>query len=328
MHDITRPKLLSPKQRSTIVLSLVMAAGLYLAGIVYVGYDEIQSALAKFGATNWFILLACSCCNYALRFVRWQSYIKQSGIIIPLKRHILYYLAGFALTTTPGKAGETIRSMLLRPHGVRYAFSLACFFTERLLDVIIVALLASFTVFAFSEHKMFVILSSLIFLALLPLIRSSLLLRALKSVRDSLHNKRLRHFLNHLIKLFHSAHRFLSWPWLLRGLSLGFVAWLVQGFAFYLIVSKLGFDVGLLAALGIYSISLLAGALSFIPGGVGSTEIMMGILLAALGADASIVVGAPIISRLSTLWFAVVLGLGSTGLLTLIRQKTDNADCT
>ena len=46
-----------------------------------------------------------------------------------------------------------------------------------------------------------------------------------------------------------------------------------------------------------------------IPGGIGTTEVATGLLLAAAGADPQIAVTAPLISRLSTLWFAVALGL-------------------
>ena len=73
--------------------------------------------------------------------------------------------------------------------------------------------------------------------------------------------------------------------------------------------------------MGIYAVSLLAGAASFIPGGIGSTEIVMGLLLAASGADNSIAITAPLISRLSTLWFAVAVGFIATGLLSLLRYQ-------
>jgi len=313
--------LLSAKQRKTIVVSLVLAASVYLIVIFMAGYEQISVAFAKFGLINWSIVLIASCTSYLLRFLRWQLYIKKSNKVIPLRQHLLYYLAGFALTTTPGKAGETIRSLLLRPHGIRYPFSLAAFVTERFLDVIVVALLASLTVFAFAEYKLFVLISSLAILSLLPLVRSQLFITLLKQIDKRLSTKKLKTLIHHLIDTVNSMHLFLSWRLIASGFGIGFVAWLIQGFAFYLIVTQLGFELSLPAALGIYSISLLAGAISFIPGGVGSTELVMGLLLAALGADTTIVVSAPIISRLSTLWFAVLLGLLSTSLITMRKDK-------
>ncbi len=313
--------LLTPKQRKALVVSLAVAASAYLIVIFMAGYDQISDAFVKFGITNWSIVLIASCTNYLLRFLRWQLYIKKSNKAPPFTQHLLYYLAGFALTTTPGKAGETIRSLLLRPHGIPYPFSFACFITERFLDVIVIAMLASLTVFAFGEYKTFVLMSSLAIITLLPLVRSQLFVTLLKHSDNLIHSKKLSTLIRHLIDTVHSMHLFLSWRLIASGMSIGFVAWLIQGFAFYLIVTELGFALSLPAALGIYSISLLAGAISFIPGGVGSTELVMGLLLAALGADTSIVVSAPIISRLSTLWFAVLLGLLSTSLITMRKGR-------
>ena len=191
-HSSSKTPLLSATQRKTLVISLVLAVSVYLIVIFMAGYEQISDAFVKFGITNWSIVLIASFTSYLLRFLRWQLYIKKSNKAIPFARHFLYYLAGFALTTTPGKAGETIRSVLLRPHGIRYPFSLAAFFTERFLDVIVVALLASLAVFAFAEYKVFVILSSLIILSLLPLVRSQFFIVVLNKINKQLSTKKLK----------------------------------------------------------------------------------------------------------------------------------------
>jgi glycosyltransferase 2 family protein len=72
--------------------------------------------------------------------------------------------------------------------------------------------------------------------------------------------------------------------------------------------------------MGVYAVSLLAGALSFVPGGIGTTEGAMALLLAGLGAGTATVVAAPLISRLTTLWFAVSLGLVAAARLGLRRE--------
>lgn len=323
MIDQTSKPVLSAKQRKAIVFSLVLAAAAYLGVVILTGFDDIRMAFQQIGLLGWTLLLFCSFFNYFIRFIRWQGYIKHAGISIPAQRHFLYYLAGFALTTTPGKAGETIRSVLLKPHGVSYPTSLASFFTERFLDVIVIAVLASFTVIAFEEYTGFVLFATTIILLILPLVRSLLLISILMSMQTFFDRPRIKTAIEHLISLIRSAHLFLSWRLIGSGITLGLIAWSTQGFAFYFIVTTLNLELSLLAAMGIYSVSLLAGAISFIPGGVGSTEVVMGLLLAALGADTSIAVSAPLISRLSTLWFAVALGLLSASWLGSHREKVE-----
>ena len=320
MIDSNQKPLLSAKRRKTIIISIALTAAIYLCVVILTGYDDIRIAFQQIGLLGWSFLFFCSLSNYFIRFIRWHGYIKLTGATIPFWRHFLYYLSGFALTTTPGKAGETIRSVLLRPHGVSYPESLASFFTERFLDVIVIALLASLSVYVFDEYHGFVLITTIVILLLLPLIRSQVLISILTNVKNKIHWHRIQTVLNHLISLINSAQLFLAWRHIAGGLGLGMIAWSIQGFAFYFIVSTLNFELSLLAAMGIYSISLLAGAVSFIPGGVGSTEVVMGLLLAALGADTSIAVSAPLISRLSTLWFAVAIGLLSSAWLTSHRN--------
>ncbi len=321
MIDHTNKPVLSTKQRKTVIFSLVLAATIYLGVVIWSGYDNIWIAFQQIGSLGWALLLLCSLLNYLLRFIRWQGYIQQTGACVPAGRHFLYYLAGFALTTTPGKAGETIRSVLLRPHGVRYPASLASFFSERFLDVIVIAMLASLTVVAFEEYIVFVLIATAVILLMLPLVRSPALISILGSLQNGVQRQKVKATFGHLINLIRSAQLFLSWRGISSGLLLGFVAWSIQGLAFYFIVTTLNVEIGLLAAMGIYAVSLLAGAVSFIPGGVGSTEVVMGLLLSALGADTSIAVSAPLISRLSTLWFAVVLGLLSAAWLTRSNEQ-------
>jgi uncharacterized protein (TIRG00374 family) len=70
----------------------------------------------------------------------------------------------------------------------------------------------------------------------------------------------------------------------------------------------MGLDVSLPFAFSVYSLSTLAGAISFIPGGLGSSEVVMLGLLTWTGIPEAEAVAATIIIRLATLWFAVALG--------------------
>ena len=309
MSTSRKPPLYSLRHRRAIILSLVVAALLYLTAVIVTGTSETWQVFSRLGLGGWIFLLSCSLCSYLLRFVRWQYYLRLAGWKLPPRLHLAYYLAGFALTTTPGKAGETIRSVLLRPHGIPYPTSLACFFSERLLDVVVVALLATLATFAFHQQHTFILVVFGMTLLVIPFVHSPLLLTLFESLQQRVHSARIKALLTELIRLLHDARNFLALRPLYLGLLLGMLAWSLQGFAFYYLMHAIGFELALPLAMGIYAIGLLAGALSMIPGGIGATEAAMGLLLAAAGAKPQIAVIAPLISRLSTLWFAVALGL-------------------
>lgn len=325
MQNQSRQPLFSLRHRRAIILSLSLAALVYLIAVVATGTGKAAwQAFTQLGFGGWLLLLSCSFGSYLLRFVRWQYYLRRAGWRLPPHLHLAYYLAGFALTTSPGKAGETIRSVLLRPHGVPYATSLACFFSERLLDVVVVALLATLTTLAFTEQHTFIIIVFIVTLSVIPFVHSPLLLRLLHALQSRLQADRLKNLLTHLIQLLHDARNFLAWRPLYLGLLLGMAAWCLQGFAFYYLLQVLGFHHPLPLAIGIYAISLLAGALSMIPGGIGATEAAMALLLSAAGASTQLAVIIPLISRLSTLWFAVGIGLLASLWLGSRRQALQN----
>jgi uncharacterized protein (TIRG00374 family) len=96
---------------------------------------------------------------------------------------------------------------------------------------------------------------------------------------------------------------------LLLGFLLGAAAWGAEAFGFGWLLRSLGHPLDLPVAVSIYALSMLAGALSFMPGGLGGSEAAMVLLLKMLGVPLSAAVAATLLIRLATLWFAVLLGI-------------------
>ncbi|MGM0678330.1 MAG: lysylphosphatidylglycerol synthase transmembrane domain-containing protein [Pseudomonadota bacterium] len=295
--------------------SLVLASGVYLSFALIGGLATLGHLINQLGISGVAILLVCSLANYLIRFVRWSFYLHTLEHRLPGLRHLGYYLSGFALTTTPGKAGETIRSFYLKRHGVGYTDSLACFFVERFLDVVIITLLATLIFISHHEYRLFIVLVLITLLFLLPLLQSTLPLRLCHFLARQLAGSRLSILLTHTATLLQQAHQLLLLRRLYPGLLFGALAWLVQGMAFYYLLQVSGSGLSVNVALGIYALSLLAGALSFIPGGIGATEGIMALLLLAHGVEREIAFSLPIINRITTLWFAVAVGLLANALL-------------
>jgi uncharacterized protein (TIRG00374 family) len=96
-------------------------------------------------------------------------------------------------------------------------------------------------------------------------------------------------------------------------------AWACECVGFYLICGGFsGAHVDLGLAMVIYAGTTIAGALSFLPGGLGVTEGMMTLALVRWRLDRATAVAATLLTRLATLWFAVLLGVG---FLTLARRR-------
>ena len=121
--------------------------------------------------------------------------------------------------------------------------------------------------------------------------------------------QRLAHVISAFIETLRHSGVLLSPRLLAYSLWLGIIAWGAEGVAFYYLLHVMGADVGLVASLFIYAFSMLIGAISFLPGGLGGAEVTMTALLMLNGMDNGAAVAATLLIRLTTLWFAVVLGL-------------------
>jgi len=120
---------------------------------------------------------------------------------------------------------------------------------------------------------------------------------------------RLGKLVGHGIEIVLHSGRCFSLPMLLYGIALGLIAWGSEGVAFYYIMHLLGSDLSLQTALFIYAFSMLVGALSFLPGGLGGTEASMVTLLILNHVAQPQAVAATVLIRMATLWFAVALGV-------------------
>jgi uncharacterized protein (TIRG00374 family) len=305
------PGRLSPKHLRALVVSLVAAAAAYLLVSLWGGWRDVLHAGLRVGAGGIAIALGLSLLNYVLRFVRWQYYLGLLEQQVPVGTSLRIYLSGFALTTTPGKAGELVRSVLLAARGVTYRQSVAAFFSERLSDVIAVLLLAAGGALSFPHAgPLFAIIAPAVLVVLL-LLQAHGWLRELKAWLQAHASNRLLAFAENLVDVvLHSARLYAPVP-LVAGLLLGLGAWAAEGIAFWLMAHWMGLHVPVDVAIFIYSFSMLAGAASFLPGGLGGAELVMIALLSLNGVAKPEAVALTLLIRVTTLWFAVVLGLGA-----------------
>lgn len=302
-----------------VVLSVVCAALGYLGFSLWGGWREVGDALAKVGVGGITIALAMSLINYGLRFLRWQSYLGAFGHAVPWWPSLRIYLAGFALTTTPGKAGEALRGVLLKPLGVPYAQSFAAFFSERLSDLFAVVLLTLFGLTLYPQARSMIVLGVVLVVAGFVVLAQRRLTERLAVWLSNSTRKiagLIRHLLHVLLEAQH-CHR----PGLLLGAtSLSLVAWSAEALAFHWILEWMGMDMPLAFSVFVYAIAMLAGALSFMPGGLGGAETAMVALLVWKGMPNADAVAATVLIRLATLWFAV--GIGA---ITLLRRERGTA---
>jgi uncharacterized protein (TIRG00374 family) len=290
-----------------VLCSVALAALGYLGLSLWAGWREVLAAVVQVGPLVLIGLLALSLTNYLLRFLRWARYLALLDAPVAWRINLEVYLSGFALTTSPGKVGEMLRSVLLRVHGVPASASVAAFFAERFSDLLSILVLTAVGLWAYAPARPVVGLALAGVVAALLLVQWTCLIAAIDRWAAARAQKWAK-FVVQLCAVILHFRRCFGLSALAIGLAIGVVAWFAEGFGFWWLLVALGSPLPLPTAVFIYAFAMLVGGLSFLPGGLGSSEAVMIALLVGNGFPAAAAVTATLICRLATLWFAVGLG--------------------
>jgi len=269
----------------------------------------------------FFAAIGLALANYMLRFVRWQLYLRMQQVRVPVASSAVVFGAGLSLSITPAKLGELVKSYLLREmHDVPAPRTAPIIVAERVTDLIALLCLAVVGVAAYGVDPTFVIAAGALIAIGLVLLAWPRPTRALidlatrparlRRLRDPLHES-----LGHLSSLCRPGL-------LVLATLIAIPAWGCECVGFAVICDAFPgahVDVGL--AMVIYAGTTIAGALSFLPGGLGVTEGAMTLALVRWHLDRATAVAATLLTRLATLWFAVLLGIA---FLALARRRIRN----
>jgi uncharacterized protein (TIRG00374 family) len=294
-----------------IILGVVAGVAIYVGFSIWADARSVGLALAEFRWSIVLAALALASLNYLVRFVRWHYYLKVLGLAVPPGHSFLVFLGGFSLTVTPGKLGEVIKAVLLREsHGIAAARTAPIVVAERFTDLIGLLLLACVGVFSFKTDPRFLVGGAV-------LIAFGLIVVSVEPIATFFLRLSGRvPLVRRLTHKFEEVHRTTAALLRLRPLALGVIlsiaSWFFECAAFWAVVHGFpGAAINLQAATFIYASMTVAGALSFLPGGLGVTEAGMLGMLVELGQGCSrgVATAATFVTRLCTLWFAVVVGL-------------------
>ena len=129
-----------PSWRSAAFVAVLCAV--YVGGAFWV--DRSNGAFQRLAGLALPLALATPVvlATYLARYWRWDWLLRRRGHRLPVRRGLPAYLAAFALTATPGKAGELLRLRYFAQMGVPAERSLAVFVFERASDLLVILLLS------------------------------------------------------------------------------------------------------------------------------------------------------------------------------------------
>jgi len=317
------PHSFAPSARTWLVagLALASALGVCIALIVWADWRQVAAAALRTGPPAILLALATSLLCYGARFLRWHAFTWRFGHAVPWARNLQIFVAGLALTATPGKSGELVRAPFLAREGVPYSHSLLLFYWDRLCDLGGVLLLAAASTLWLSTVHRALLPAALAVVAALWLLRpgGAVFARAVAALGRRL-PPHIAHRLAPLAKLRDSDARIV--PLLvIAGVGAGAIAYGMHAVALVILAQAAGFPLSLAAGALVTSVSTLAGAAILLPAGAGLVETTSIGLLMLQGLPAADAVAIGLVHRAVTFWFAIALGSGAlAGLIRFPRH--------
>lgn len=290
-------------RRSGFILTAVLSV--YAGATLWIGRGGWELAFAAISVRDILTIVGLVSIGLLLRAGRWHYYIRVLDWDVPLLHSLIAFVASIALTATPAKSGELAKAVLLRG---QYKISLSqgagVLLIERLGDLFAVAVLAIGGLTLFIDLSSYVITSviligAVVFLAAI----SRVVLIRVQAI------PRLRALSLKLINMLDAVQLLLRPMPLAIGGSVALAAWSCEALAFHFLIGHLNIHSSLLISFSIYGLSTLAGALSMLPGGLGSFEAVMAFLLTRLAAPASAATIAVVIFRFCSLWLFSLIGV-------------------
>jgi uncharacterized protein (TIRG00374 family) len=304
---------MSRSLRMKLIIGLVLGFLVYLA---FAFFADLNQLLRAGGTFPWLLFpLVCllSVGNYLVRLFRWNYYLRKLGIEVGGRESAIVFFAGLVMSITPGKFGELLKSQYLKNiNGTARRRSGPVVLAERLTDLIGVLVLASFGIFRlnYGEVIFFIVLG--IIVVFLVIVSSRKLCLGILKMFDAL--PVIGGMAHKLEDVYESTAALLKPAPLFNSTILSIMAWGCESVGFFLVINAFPeISISYTDALFIYAFATVVGAVTMLPGGLGITEGTMTGLLVLLHVPAAVAVVSTLITRLGTLWFAVVVGLIVTG---------------
>lgn len=301
-----RPDSALSRRTGWILLGFI---ALMAAGIVIFGWQDAVAAAARLDTGGIGLLCALAGTHYLIRALRWHMMVRADGVRTGAIQNARHFFGGFAMTATPGRLGELIRLRWLgRETGRAPASLLPIVFADRAIELasivlLIVAMLLAAHLGSGAVWWLVAVAALLVWVACRPDVMERLLVAGWR-----VSGRRRPRLAARMRGMIRSLHPFMHARVLYPALAIGVFGWALEGVAFWLLLGWLGAPLSLAAAAAIFLVAVLSGALSGLPGGLGGTEATSIALLMLQGVPTETAILATAIIRITTLWFAVLIG--------------------
>ena len=296
------------KLDNRLILVLVAAVGIYAIFLFTSDFNIISEKISNFKINYLPLILFLVTASWCPVFIKWHFLLKNCEIDIPLTRSITVFLSGLAFDITPGKLGALMKSQILKTSfNIPRTKTAPIVLVEKVYDLI-GAILASIIGIIILGMDVYLIIIAILVLAMVFFF---LFYRPASEIffKRVTKTKFFSKYVENISEFDKTVQKSTNVKVATICILLAVTYWFIVSTAVY--YTLIGFDINILdylKVLSIYATSILLGAISFIPGGVGITEGALAGLFTLEGIDVSTALILSVIIRIFVLWYSVSIG--------------------
>jgi len=299
------------KLDNRIYIVIIVTIALYFIFLVISDLGEVYEQLNKMDVSYLPIILLLIPLCWIVLFTRWNLLLKNSNVHVPIKDNLKIYMSGFALSITPGKVGELIKSQLLKTKfGIPREKTAPIVLVEQLYSIIGIIGVSILGIWYFEFGTQIILIAA-------SLLGITLILISSKRFFDKFLTllSRIKFLSQYTLTLSNSYDvlRKSTRGWIVvyaSALSIAF--WLIESVIAYFVLLSFGINhIEFLSVITTYTSSILLGVASFLPLGIGVVEGSLTGFFTIQGVDVSIALTLVIFIRIFTRWVAVSAGFVS-----------------
>ena len=295
--------------RAVIIIFLILI--FYIGFVAFSDLNKISNISFNFNLVPLILLFTLS--SFVVMGIRQFFLLKQIGITISVKENIKLYLSGLSMVISPGGSGQLIKSYYIKKkynHEINKTLPLV--FVEKFIDLIcITTLIISSLLFVQNMEIIFLVM---IIVMIIVVVILTLRFKKLFTVFVKILSKTpfFKKFVEDSNYFYNSLNKMISIKSISIGFIFGMLSFSFDAMAIYFVFMAFNVDLHFFNMVASIYPSILYGSFSFIPGGVGVTELSAVRLLTDEGISTSLSSAIILTIRFATLWFATLIGFTMT----------------
>lgn len=287
---------------------LISSIIIYATFLIVSDLNKLSENIVDFKIEFLPLILSLVSAGWVALYFRWVLLLKNLKYSLPHKENFPIFLSGFALSVTPGKVGELLKSQLLKEKfDLPIKISAPVILIERFYNAIGIIIISIFGILVFDFSGIIILITTCLLILIFFILRSERLFHIFiqKIYKISFLSKFSNSFMNSYDVIKESTRPKIF----IISSILSAIYWIFESIAVYFILKSFGIDLlSIFDVIPTYATSIILGVASFIPAGLGVSESTLIGLLSLQGLTISTAVSLTIFIRLLTLWYSVFIG--------------------